>query len=126
MTDPEIRDYLRDNGYPEHVVRDGRAGLLRQWREFIGQVEKGYPLGLEDYRNDLDVRAILELAGAGSGDASAAEINALDERLKNMLVATNVRVWESAPSPFWDFGYPRNAGGDLIADLRTEGLFAKP
>jgi hypothetical protein len=125
MTDPEIQNYLRDNGYPEHVVRDGRAGLLRQWREFVGQVEKGYTLGLEDYRNDLDVRAILELAVAGTDDPNAAEIQALDDRLKKMLAATNVRVWESAPSPFWDFGYPRNAGPGLIADLRAEGLFVE-
>jgi hypothetical protein len=125
MTDAEIQNYLRQNCYPEHIARDGRAGLLRRWREFVGQVEKGYTLGLEDYRNDLDVRAILELAGAGSDDPSAAEIEALDGRLKKMLVAISVRVWESAPSPFWDFGYPRNAGPDLIADLRAEGLFAE-
>jgi hypothetical protein len=122
MTDPEIQNYLRDNGHPEHIVRDGRAGLLRRWREFVGQVEKGYTLGLEDYRNDLDVRAILELAVAGTDDPNAAEIQALDDRFKKMLAATNVRVWESAPSPFWDFGYPRNAGPDLIEDLRAEGL----
>jgi hypothetical protein len=97
---------------------------LRRWREFVGQVEKGYTLGLEDYRNDLDVRAILELARPGIDDASAAEIQLLDDRLKQMLIATNVRVWESAPSPFWDFGYPRNAGPDLVEDLRAEGLFA--
>lgn len=129
MTDPEIQDYLRDNGYPAHIVRDGRAGLLLRWREFVAQVEKGYPLGLEDYRNDLDIRAILELAGAGIDDASAAEIKAeiqkLDERLEKMLVATSVRVWESAPSPFWDFGYPRNAGPELVEDLRAEGLLAE-
>jgi hypothetical protein len=124
MTDPEIQNYLRDNGYPEHVVRDGRAGFLRQWREFVSQVENGYTLGLEDYRNDLDVRAILELAVARTDNSSAAEIQTLDDRLKQMLIATNVRVWESAPSPFWDFGYPRNAGPDLIADLRAEGLLA--
>jgi hypothetical protein len=124
MTDPEIQNYLRDNGYPEHVVRDGRAGLLRQWREFVGQVEKGYTLGLEDYRNDLDIRAILELASAGTDDPSAAEIQTLDDRLKQTLIATNVRVWESAPSPFWDFGYPRNAGPSLTEDLRAEGLLA--
>lgn len=119
MTDMEIQDYLRDNGYPEPIVREGRAGLVRRWREFVGQVESGYPHGLEDYRNDLDVRAILELAG-GEED----EIRTLDARLQKMLSATSVRVWESAPSPFWDFGYPCNAGPELIADLRAEGLLA--
>jgi hypothetical protein len=89
-------------------------------------VEKGYSLGLEDYRNDLDARAILELARVGIDEADAAELQSLDDRLKKMLVATNVRVWESAPSPFWDFGYPRNAGPDLVEDLREEGLFAEP
>ena len=64
MTDAEVREYLRENGYPEHIVREGRPGLLRRWREFVEQVERGYSLGLEDYRNDLDIRAILALAGA--------------------------------------------------------------
>ncbi len=73
MTDAEIQRYLDDNGYPPHIVREGRAGLIRRWREFVEQVERGYKLGLEDYRNDLDVRAILELAG---GDDEA--IRALD------------------------------------------------
>ena len=114
-----VEEYLRENGYPEHVVREGREGLVRKWREFVEQVERGYPLGLEDYRNDLDLRAIIELAG-GPDD----EVRALDDRLQKMLTATGVRVWESAPSPFWDFGYPRNAGPDLVADLRAEGLRA--
>ena len=56
MTDAEIRDYLRDNGYPSHIVRGGREGLVRRWRQFVTEVEQGYEFGLEDYRNDLDVR----------------------------------------------------------------------
>ncbi len=117
MSDAEIQGYLSDNGYPEHVVRGGRAGLVRRWREFVEQVERGYSLGLEDYRNDLDVRAILALDGAEDE-----EVRALDERLKKMLTS-DARVWESAGGdPFWDFGYPRNAGEDLLSDLRAEGL----
>jgi hypothetical protein len=113
-----VEEYLRENGYPEHVVREGRAGLVRQWREFVEQVERGYRLGLEDYRNDLDVRAILAQAGAEDE-----EILALDERLKKLLVACDRRVWESAPGePFWDFGYPQNAGPGLLDDLRGEEL----
>jgi hypothetical protein len=118
MTDAEIVDYLRQNGYPEHIVREGRAGLARRWREFVEQVERGYRLGLEDYRNDLDVRAILGLAGGADE-----QVQALDERLRAMLTATTVRVWESAAGdPFWDFGYPRNASGELLDGLREEGL----
>jgi hypothetical protein len=113
-----VHEYLRENGYPEHIVREGREGLVRQWREFVKQAEHGYSLGLEDYRNDLDVRAILALA-----DAEDDEVLALDERFKKLLIATDKRVWESAPGdPFWDYGYPSNAGSDLIDDLSKEGL----
>jgi hypothetical protein len=113
-----LHEYLRENGYPEHVVREGRSGLVRKWREFVEQVERGYSLGLEDNRNDLDVRAILALASAEDD-----EVLALDERLKPLLIAHDKRVWESAPGdPFWDFGYPRNAGPDLLDDLRSEEL----
>jgi hypothetical protein len=118
MNETEIQDYLRDNGYPAHLVREGRAGLLRRWREFVESVERGYSMGLEDYRNDLDVRAIINLAG-GEDD----EVRALDERLKAWLIRGDVRVWESsAGDPFWDFGYPGNAGPDLMEDLHADGL----
>jgi hypothetical protein len=120
MSDSEIVAYLRDNGYPAHLAREGRAGLIRRWREFVEQVERGYRLGLEDYRNDLDIRGILELAGAVDE-----EVRALDERLRALLLPAQRRVWESAPgNPFWDYGYPRNAGADLAADLKAEGLAA--
>lgn len=118
MNDAEIVAYLQENGYPPHLVREGRAGLVRRWREFVEQVERGYRLGLEDYRNELDIRGILELAGAVNE-----EVRALDERLRVQLLPAQRRVWESAPGdPFWDFGYPRNAGEELAEDLRAEAL----
>lgn len=116
MTDAQIQDYLRENGYPEHIVREGRAGLLRRWREFVEQVERGYSLGLEDYRNDLDIRAIIALAGVEDD-----QVRALDQRFRQLLTATETRVWESlAGDPFWDFGYPRNADPQLLEDLAQE------
>jgi len=117
MTDSELQTYLRDNSYPEHIVRDGRAGLIRRWGDFVCQVERGYSLGLEDYRNDLDIRGIIALAGCDDD-----EVRGLDERLMKLLTSTNIRIWESAPNGAWDFGYPSNAGPALIADLREEGL----
>jgi hypothetical protein len=117
MTDQELEEYLRENGYPDHIVRGGREGLIRRWNEFVAEVERGYRLGLEDYRNDLDVRGVIALAGLDSAVADA------DRRLAAMLTHGETRVWESAgENPFWDFGYPRNVSGDLLEDLEAEGL----
>jgi len=117
MTDLELALYLQENGYPEHLWNAGRTGLLAKWTAFVNEVARGYKLGLEDYRNDLDLRAILALAGFD------AEAKADDERLRRLLTDTDKRVWESSPGdPFWDFGYPKNASGELLEDLKSEGL----
>jgi hypothetical protein len=117
MTEPEVRQYLRDNGYPDHIVRGGKAGLIDRWRQFVSEVERGYEFGIEDYRNDLDVRGVIDLIGAGG------EVGEADGRFRALLVETGRRVWESSPGdPFWDFGYPRNASGQLLEDLHAEGI----
>jgi hypothetical protein len=117
MTDEQMVAYLRQNGYPEHVVRAGRAGLIDRWRKFVESVERGYKLGLEDYRNDLDLRGIIAMLGLDS------EVQELDRRFEAMLTDREKRVWEtSAGEPFWDFGYPRNAQGELLDDIKKEGL----
>ena len=117
MTDQELAEYLRENGYPEHISRAGRAGLLARWTRFVDDVERGYRLGLEDYRNDLDLRGIIELSGLAS------EAHADDERLRMLLTPTGKRIWESSPeNGFWDWGYPKNASGDLLDDLKAEGF----
>ncbi|MGH9613733.1 MAG: hypothetical protein ACRD4P_11695, partial [Bryobacteraceae bacterium] len=117
MTDEELTEYLRDNGYPGHIVRGGRAGLIERWKRFVGEVERGYRYGLEDYRNDLDIRGIIALVGI------AEEVSEDDRRLEAMLTNRETRVWEStSENPFWDFGYPRNARHALLEDLKAEGL----
>lgn len=117
MTEAEIREYLRDNGYPDHIVRGGREGLIRRWRQFVTEVEQGYEFGLEDYRNDLDIRGIIELIEAGGAVEDA------DARFRLLLTGTENRIWESASGdPWWDYGYPRNASGELKRDLKSAGL----
>ncbi|MDZ4802786.1 MAG: hypothetical protein SGI92_31885 [Bryobacteraceae bacterium] len=120
MTDTEILDYLDSNGYPAHIVRGGRAGLIRRWSDFVEEVRRGYEFGLEDYRNDLDIRGILRLVEAESDPA----VIEADQKLGELLTATTTRVWESfGNDPWWDFGYPANCAGDLRRDLRAEGLW---
>jgi hypothetical protein len=117
MTDAELREYLRENGYPEHVWRDGGAGLIKRWKKFVADVERGYRFGLEDYRNDLDLRGVISLVGLD------AEVRDTDMRFEKLLTGRDKRVWESSgTNPFWDFGYPKNAAGELLKDLKEEGL----
>ncbi len=118
MTDEQVREYLENNGYPPRVVRGGKAGLLADWQRFVEEVERGYRFHLEDYRNDLDTRSILELIGA-----DGPELDEADRRFRALQQAHDVRVWESgAGDPWWDFGYPRNIGEKMRADLTAEGL----
>ena len=120
MTEEELQQYLEDSGAPPHVVAAGSQGLFRRYREFVAEVEKGYEYSLQDYRRDLDGRAIIHLIEADSEVAEA------DERLAGMLTECDVRVWESAPGdPFWDFGFPRNARGWLLRGLKSEGLISE-
>ncbi len=119
MTDREIKIFLEDNGYPAHVVKGGKKGLLNRWLTFVEEVERGYKLGLEDYRNDLDLRSIIAVVKLDT-DAAAD-----DARFKKMLAHPEVLVWETSEdskSAFWIRGYPKNASGELLADLKSEGL----
>lgn len=91
--------------------------LVERWRGFVESVERGYRFGLDDYRNDLDLRSMIAEAGL------AEAVRDTDLRFRALLVNTRQPVWESdAPDAWWVCGYPRNAGADLIADLRQSGL----
>ena len=117
MTDEEMAAYLRENGYPEHIVRAGRAGLIERWAKFVAEVERGYRFGLEDYRNDLDLRGIVAMLGLD------AEVSDLDRRFEALLTNRDKRIWEtSAADPFWDFGYPGSTGHRFMEDIKNEGL----
>ncbi|MGA8599571.1 MAG: hypothetical protein WB676_33025 [Bryobacteraceae bacterium] len=119
MSDDEIVCYLEDNGYPEHIVRGGRSGLIRRWSEFAAEVEQGYRYCLDEYRHDLDLRGAIATAGLDHEP----EVQQADERLRALLTGTDERVWESfSGDAFWDFGYPRNASGLLLRDLRAAGF----
>lgn len=118
LNDPEMADYLREIGYPEHVIRMGRAGLIARWAKFVEEVERGYRFGLEDYRNDLDLRGLIQLLGLD------AEVTDLDARFYAQLTEREQRVWETtvAEHASWDYGYPAKAGPQLLQDLKDEGL----
>ena len=118
MSNAELSAYLRDNGYAEYLARDGGPGLIDRYKQFVAEVVKGYRRHLEDYRNDLDIRSLISMAGLDE------QVRDEDRRLAELLINRDIRVWESGitTDPFWDYGYPSTAGPVLLADLRKEEL----
>lgn len=115
--DENVRRILRQREAADHVIAGGAAGLIEVWRKFVDEVERGYEFGLEDYRNDLDIRTLIDAAGLAP--AVAAE----DARFRRLLTVTSGPIWSSdVPGAFWIQGYPSNASGQLLDDLRAELL----
>ena len=116
-SDETVRRVLRERGAASHVIEGGSAGLIAVWRKFVEAVEHGYEFGLDDYRNDLDIRTLIDVAGLASA------VVAEDTRLRRILTITSRPVWSSdVPGAFWIEGYPANASGQLLEDLRAESL----
>src|SRR4051812_21445025 len=91
-----VRATLRERGASSRVIEGGAAGLLDNWRRFVESVEQGYKYGLDDYRNDLDLRTLIAVTGLSG------QVAAEDNRLRAMLVNTRQPVWESdVPDAFW-------------------------
>ena len=96
MTDQEMADYLRNNGYPEHVVRSGRAGLIARWRKFVEEVEHGYKLGENMF-------AIAVHGGAGTLSRAI-----LTSALKPGLPIATIASGKAPPKiPFGTSGIPK-------------------
>jgi len=116
MADP-VSQFLADRGAAPHLIAGGGPGLIQRWREFVSLVESGYAFGLEDYRNDLDLRTLI--AGASLGPDVAEE----DARLLALLTRTDIEIWSGdAPDAWWTRGYPVNAGPLLLQDLQADGI----
>ena len=115
--DETVRDVLREREAADHVIEGGAAGLIEVWRKFVDEVEHGYEFGLDDYRNDLDIRTLIDAAGLDTA------VTREDDRFRRLLTITDHPIWSSdANNAFWVQGYPSNASGQLLEDLRAEGL----
>ncbi len=134
MTDDPIRRFLRARGVAEHVVEAGIEGLVTSWERIGAQVEAGYPLTIDDYLNDLDVRQIIEvvLSAMPTSDGPLLDrLRAADNRVRAATVPAGRCVWGDGHTPslterrnWWYFLVPRSPGQELSEDLAREGFGA--
>ena len=130
----DVRQFLESRGCPDDVIESGTAGLVEAWEHAAEQVEGGYPLGLDDYLNDLDGRQLLEnlleaVPGAGT-PALEKRLHAADEKMRAATRRVNECLWGSrvaeaegwnADDHWWYFAVPASPGPELREDLGSRG-----
>ena len=134
-SEESVRDLLRRRGSPESVVSGGLAGLVESWEKTVSQIEAGYPLGIDDYLNDMDGRQLLEDAWGAANDAQRSRLKSklrtADDRARAALVAVERCLWGAdvgryhgwnAAKQWWYYMKPKSAGEDLERELKEMGF----
>ena len=129
-----VRRVLTDRGSPAEVVNGGLDGLLDRWTSIVESVAAEYPLTLDDYLNDMDVRdalaAVLPVASARDASVGQQRLGPLDERFGMLTVATGC-LWgddveeDDALDPereWWYYRRPLQLNDDLASELEAWGL----
>ena len=130
MTVAETREFLRSRGCPEGVVAGGVDGLIEGWESVVSQVEGGYPLGLDDYLNDMDGRELIAALQAAVSRAltpvQKRRLEAVDARMKAVVKPLTHCLWGdrlaqvngwNATKNWWYFSRPAKPGPDLAQEL---------
>ena len=125
-----IRRYLERRGSPGFVVTAGLAGLVRRWEGTSRSVRRGYPLGLDDYMNDLDGRQLIAevfpLAKPAVRKKLRPRVVEADALFKRHSTRTRVCLWGAREANrrgwtsrknWWYYRLPTAPGEILRADL---------
>jgi len=132
MSDP-VREYLRNKGCAQHVVKGGLEKLVEAWESTVASIIRGYEFGLDDYLNDLDGRQLIselmEIADAPSRLKYGERVRRVDERVRTILRPTGECLWGKAAAArhgwtveknWWYFSVPQTAGPELLIDLNSD------
>jgi len=87
----------------------------------VAKVERGYCPNclIEEYWNDLDTRELIHDIGRDS------EVSEIDEKFATMLTARDIKHWHKDRNTnydFWNYGYPKNAAGYFLEDIKQHFL----
>ncbi|MBK8250351.1 MAG: hypothetical protein IPK85_23590 [Gemmatimonadetes bacterium] len=129
-----VQRLLEARGCPAPIVAAGLPGLVSMWSEIVATIESGYPLTLDDYLNDMDLRDLLAAAIAVAGPEGPREV---EERLTSADARFRAQTMPSpclwgddiadeegldAEREWWYYRRPTRPGEALSEDLQTWGL----
>ncbi len=126
-----VRDFLRERGCPDFVVKNGLQGLVKSWKSFVKSVEDGYKFGLDDYLNDLDNRQLLEEALAVAPPREKEEytqrVEQTDRRMRAIVKAAGKCLWGNEVAEtegwteernWWYFSQPIQTSRKLSTEIK--------
>jgi hypothetical protein len=139
VIDP-VRQYLQSRGCAPDLVERGLDGLLDEWQLVAEDAaELGYPLGLDDYLNDMDGRDLLEGAlqslDRPARAAARARLEAADRLLLGATLPCAECLWgeELAEAHHWEAGtqwwyyrVPKEHSLQFAGDLEAAGIHPQP
>ncbi len=130
MSSDAVIRFLRARGCPEDVVTAGLEGRVADWERTVDQVRHGYPLGLDDYLNDMDNRQLLEeliaLIPEEVPTVALTRIEKADRAMKELLAPSDECIWGdaiaelegwTAADTWWYFHLPRSPGAQMREEL---------
>jgi len=126
----KVRRYLTRRGSPDFIVDGGLPGLVKIWEKTARSVRKGYPLGMDDYLNDLDVRQLIAetrpLASPEERKKLRARVIKADTVFKNHSRAARYCLWGArvarrrgwtSRKNWWYYRLPASPGKPLRDEL---------
>ena len=131
MKDP-IRNYLKNRGCAEHIIRGGLQGLVEMWETIVSEVSHGYDLTFDDYLNDMDTRQLLEevkpLATTAADKSLIRKLGRIDAMMRTLIEPTKQALWGeqtaqehnwSRATHWWYFAKPKYLGPDLREEMEN-------
>ncbi len=106
-TSDPVRDFLRERGCPDFVVKSGLQGLVKGWENIVTSVKEGYKFGLDDYLNDLDTRQLLEevlaVAPGAEKEKYSERVGRADKMMRKVVKSAGKCLWgnEVAETEGW-------------------------
>ena len=130
MHEEAVTRFLKGRGVSDNVADSGLEGLVTAWERTAAHVRAGYPLGLDDYLNDVDGRQLIEEAAMAAPEALTeplqGRIEAADVAMQEAVAPADECLWGdelaeregwTAGDNWWYFGLPRNPGPQMVDEL---------
>lgn len=130
ITHDAVREMLKERKAAEHVVDGGLEGLVERWEATVKAAQKGYALGLDEWRNDVDGRhliaAAMEIAPPAQKKSAKLRVDPADAKFWKACRSFDAGVWGAdaaaregwtAAKEWWYFLVPKKAGDALEKEL---------